>query len=169
VVAFVVIFCVESALSRDAPKDSSIQNCEGFGRSLTRERDWFADKGLPRRSSGARLRRIDRAVDLELRPTPKVSFFLPPLRPPKADSYSGEVTFFGVPKPGPYRVTLSEDASIDVFENGARLKPTASARMENCSGVASTARFDLAPGDLVLVEVTGAKHDTIKVAFDGAP
>ena len=104
-------------------------------------------------------------VTLDLQPTSKMKFFLPPQRNPKADSFSGDVTFFGVPEPGQYQVTVSEQASIDVFENGARLKPIASTRVRDCAGLAKSMRFDLAPGDLVLVQVTGAPSSTIKVAF----
>ena len=79
--------------------------------------------------------------------------------------FSGAVTFFGVPHPGLYQVTLSQPAEIEVFENGMRLKPLNFARAQNCPGVAQSARFQLAPGDLVLVEIINALQSTIKVAF----
>ena len=139
--------------------------CTSFAWPLERERDWFQDSKLPHRESGARLRRIDRAVELALKPTGKVEFFLPPERPIKKGGYSGEVTFFGVPHPGPYQVTLSDDADIDVFENGTRLKMRVDTRADDCPGVHSSSRFDLAPGDLVLVEISNASVSSIKVAF----
>lgn len=104
-------------------------------------------------------------MELDLRPTPSIRFFLPPLRAPKADSFSGVVTFFGVPKPGAYQVTVSQKASVDVFENGERLKAIGRVIGRDCPGIGESVRYELAPGDLVLVEVTGAPIRSIKVAF----
>jgi len=100
------------AFGQEAAKPSDRTDCEKFSWRVDREHDWFADKNLPRRASGARLRRIDRAVDLSLRPARQVDLFLPPDVKPRPDSFSGEVTFFGVPKPGLYQVTLSDQATI---------------------------------------------------------
>jgi hypothetical protein len=153
------------ALGQEAAKPSDRTDCDKLSWSVDRERDWFTDKNLPRRTSGARLRRIDRAVDLSLRPAQQVDLFLPPDVKLRPDSFSGEVTFFGVPRPGFYQVTLSDEATIDVFENGARLKATGFTSAKHCPGVFESMRFELAPGDLVLVEVTNASRSSIKVAF----
>ncbi len=130
-----------------------------------RERAWFADKGLSRRASGARLTKIDRAVELSLEPLIRVELFLPPGVKSKPHTFSGEVTFFGVPKPGLYQLTLSNEAAIDVFENGVRLRSTGFTSAKNCPGVFESERFELAEGDLVLVQITNASSNTIKVAF----
>jgi hypothetical protein len=153
------------ASAQAAGQNDATAGCNHLSWSVASEREWFSDPKLARRVSGARLRKIDRAVELALEPTRQTHFFLPPERPPSPDSYSGEVTFFGVPKPGLYQVTVSDDAWIDVFENGARLKRVAQTSAENCRGIRRSARFDLAPGDLVLVELTGAAKNLIKVAF----
>ncbi len=110
-------------------------------------------------------RGIDRAVELELRPTPSVKFFLPPEKKPKPDSFTGDVTFFGAPRSGSYQVIVSKEALIDVLENGTRLKAIDQVSGKDCPGIGEAVRFDLAPGDLVLVEVIGALTRTIKVAF----
>lgn len=166
-VALVLVAALSAprAFAQEPGKGQGAVSCDEFSWSVAREREWFSDARLPRRESGARLKKIDRAVLLELRPTPSVNFFLPPERKPKADSFSGEVTFFGVPKPGLYQVTLSDEASIDVFENGARLKAVGVAIGKNCPGIGKSVRFELAPGDLVLVEVSDAPTRSIKVAF----
>ncbi len=149
----------------EAAKNQSDAGCGKLPWSVARERAWFSDAQLVRRASGSRMRKIDRAVELDLQPTSKVKFFLPPVRKPKSDSFSGEVTFFGVPKPGVYQVTLSDDASVDVFENGVRLKEMDSMSGKDCPGIGRSVRFELAPGDLVLVEVSGAPGKSIKAAF----
>jgi len=148
---------------------TSADGCGAFAWPVSNEREWFADENLRRGASGLRLSRIDRAVELDLQPTRSIQFFLPPRLPPRPDTYSGEVTFFGVPHPGVYQVSISRDASIDVFENGTRLAPVASTEAKDCDGVRKSARFALAPGDLVLVEVSGAAEPSIKVAFEEAP
>jgi hypothetical protein len=102
---------------------------------------------------------------LTLLPTTKARFFLPPTRAPDPHSYSGEVTFLGVPRPATYQVTLSDEAWIEAFENGARLKSISSTGAKGCAGVSKSVRFELAPGDLVLIQVSGAAKDSIKIAF----
>jgi hypothetical protein len=144
------------------------EGCDAFAWPVAEERSWFADQILRRRPSGARLSRIGRAVELSLEPTERVHFSLPPERPPRRDSYSGDIAFFGVPHPGLYQVTISGNAAIDVFENGVRLAPVASSEAEDCRDVRKSERFALAPGDLVLVQVSGAPAPSIKVAFEEA-
>jgi hypothetical protein len=61
-------------------------------------------------------------VTLGLKPLKQIKFFLPRVKAAKAGSYAGEVTFFGLPRPGAYQVTLSEPADVDVFENSVRMK-----------------------------------------------
>ena len=162
-----VIGCGALTIANAEQQAQQDQNaaCSGFAWPLDRERTWFDDTKLPRRESGARLRRINRAVELALKPTSKVHFFLPPLQPPRPDSYSGEITFFGVPRPGLYQVTLSDNADVSVFENGTRLQFTGTTRAPDCPGLRTSVRFKLAPGDLVLVQVTNASSPTIKAAL----
>ena len=166
---FIVLFFAAArpdfASAQAAGQDDATAGCDRLSWSVASEREWFSGPKLTHRVSGARLRKIDRAVELALEPTGDTHLFLPPERPPSPNSYSGEVTFFGVPKPGLYQVTVADDAGIDVFENGARLKRVAQTSAENCRGIRRSARFVLVPGDLVLVELTGAAKTSIKVAF----
>ena len=152
-------------LAQHAGESSDRAACGQFSWPIGRERAWFADKQLPLRASGARLRRIERAVEHTLVPSERVHFFLPPKVEPKARSFGGEVTFFGVPKPGLYQITLSDEASIEVFENGTRLQPKGRTSAKNCPDVRESVRFELAPGDLVLVEIMNASTNSIEVAF----
>jgi hypothetical protein len=156
------------ALAQQAAADSRQAACDEFTWPVDNERAWFADKRLARRPSGARLRKIDRAVELSLEPSDRAEYFLPPEISPKAHSFSGAVTFFGVPRPGIYQVTLSAEASIDVFENGMRLKATGYTSAKNCPSVFESVRYELASGDLVLVQISNASTNSIKVAFEEA-
>ncbi len=156
------------ALVALSPCARADDGCDKIGWSVKREQNWFADKNLPHRPSGERMRRIDRAVDLTLKPLKDVQFFLPPSIPPQAKSYAGEITFFGVPKPGVYEVTLSQTGHVDVFENGTRIKALATSNAPHCEDARVSARYDLGTGDLVLVQVTDVATTTIKVAFAAA-
>jgi hypothetical protein len=147
----------------------SASGCDAFAWPVSNERAWFANGKLRRSVSGARLSRIDRAVELTLMPTKSIQFFLPPEQVPPPDSYSGEVTFFGVPHPGIYQVTVSRDAWIEMFENGRRLPFVGASEAKDCDGVRKSERFALAPGDLVLVQISGASQPSIEVAFEKAP
>ena len=149
--------------------EAAAAGCGAFAWPIDRERAWFAEAKLARRPSGARLADIDRAVELTLLPTRAARFFMAPGRAPKPDGYSGEVTFRGVPKPATYQVTLSDEAWIDAFENGVRLQSASSTDAKGCAGVRKSVRFRLAPGDLVLIQISGATTDSIKVAFAEAP
>ncbi len=145
-------------------------DCAAIGWSVKKEQGWFADKQLPKRASGgARLRRIDRAVDLELKPLKQALFFLPPVKKPKSGTYAGTIAFFGVPRPGVYQVTLSQVADVDVFENGMRIKPINLADASHCSDARVSGRYALQTGDLVLVQISNAASSSIKVAFELAP
>jgi hypothetical protein len=55
-----------------------------------------------------------------------------------------------------------------VFENGMRIKPTATASAPKCEDARVSARFDLGTGDLVLVQVSDVASSSIKVAFANA-
>jgi hypothetical protein len=159
----------ETSSGEQALAERPEQGCEAFAWPIVREQAWFNDARLARRNSGARLSRIDRAVELALVPMNKARFFMAPERPVSAEGYSGETVFFGVPRPAIYQVTVSEDVSIDVFENGVRLKPISSTGAPDCAGVRRSARYRLAPGDLVLIELSGAEKASIKLAFVEAP
>jgi hypothetical protein len=143
--------------------------CAAIGWSVKNEQHWFADNKMPARVSGARLRRIDRAVTLGLMPLKQIHFFLPPVKASKAGSYAGEVTFFGVPRPGVYQVTLSAPADVDVFENGVRIKPIVLASAPKCDDARVSGRYALGAGNLVLVQISNAVSNAIKVAFELAP
>jgi hypothetical protein len=159
-------FAVVAALAAPAYADDG---CKAIGWSVQREQVWFADKKLPHRPLNARMSKIDRAVDLTLKPVKQVQFFLAPAKKPKAGTFAGLITFLGVPKPGVYQITLSQPADVDVFENGARIKPSAVALAPQCPEARASARFDLGTGESVLVQVSGAAAAPIKVAFAAAP
>jgi hypothetical protein len=83
-------------------------------------------------------------------------------RQPKAGTYAG---FLNVPAPksGSYRVTLSADGWIDVFQNGKEVKSSAFTGAPGCDGIRKSVKFDLAAAPYV-IEITGVATDSVSVA-----
>lgn len=144
--------------------DSQAAACSRFAWPVTREKAWFAGK-LPTAHSGERVAKSDEGILLALKPTRTFNFFLAPEHKPSPDSFSGNFVIFGVAAPGLYQITLSEDASVDVFENGVRLKSTAFAGDKDCPGLRKSVRFDLTPGAPITVQISNSPKDQIKVAI----
>lgn len=165
--AFALASMFAPALADDAQTkpEGEAAACDHFAWPIKREKIWFAAKQLPTAHSGERFTMSDEGVLLELKPTKKFDFFLPPERPPKPESYSGNIVIFGVMNPGVYQVTLSEEAWIDVFENGVRLKSTAFTGQKDCPGVRKSVRFELTPGAPITVQISNAVKDQIKLAI----
>lgn len=138
--------------------------CDQFAWSIKREKAWFAGNP-PATHSGERFTMSDEGVLLELKPTKGFDFFLPPERPVKPDSFSGNIVIFGVMNPGVYQVTLSDEAWIDVFENGFRLKSTAFTGEKDCPGVRKSVRFELTPGAPITIQISNAPKNEIKLAI----
>jgi hypothetical protein len=167
--AFVLVFlAVGAAYSQDASSDSAKDKggaaCDHFAWSIGREKAWFEAK-LPATPSGERVAKSDEGFLLSLKPTKTIEFFLAPERAPKPDSFGGFAFVGGVPSPGLYQITLSDEAWIDVFENGVRLKSVAFTGQKDCPGVRKSVRFDLAPGAPVTIQVSNSAKDSIKVAI----
>jgi hypothetical protein len=148
----------------ESAKDKSASACDHFAWSISREKAWFAAK-LASTPSGERVGKSDEGFLLALKPTKTIEFFLAPERMPKPDSFSGYVFIGGVPAPGLYQVTLSDEAWVDVFENGTRLKSTAFTGQKDCPGVRKSVRFDLTPGAPVTIQISNSAKDSIKVAI----
>src|SRR6476660_3145353 len=94
--------------------------CEKFAWSLARERAWFAASDKITVASGNTLAALPKqAVVIHLKPQNEASFDLPPERKPKSDrGFGGIVRFPGIGRPGIYQVTLSEEAWVDVVQDG---------------------------------------------------
>ena len=164
-VVFALALSLGSAKGDEAqPKSDGQSGCDHFAWSIAREKNWFAAK-MPLANSGERVSKSDEGILLALRPTKTFDFFLPPERPPKPDSYSGNVVIFGVATPGLYQITLSDEAWIDVFENGVRLKSTTFTGAKDCPGVRKSVRFELTPGAPITIQISNAVKDQIKIGI----
>ena len=69
-----------------------------------------------------------------------------------------------LPKAGVYEITLSDEAWVDVVQNGARVKSSDFSGQKNCPGVRKSVRFTLASG-AATVQISNAASASIQVAI----
>ena len=67
-------------------------------------------------------------------------------------------------KAGLYQITLSDEAWIDVVENGARVKSSDFSGQKACPGVRKSVRFDLAAGPATL-QISNSESPKINLAI----
>ncbi|PIU04129.1 MAG: hypothetical protein COT28_19085 [Methylobacterium sp. CG08_land_8_20_14_0_20_71_15] len=138
--------------------------CTAFAWPLLRELAWFEAPGLPRKASGDTLPAEMPAAVLALKPTGEVAYPVPPSRPPAADSYGGILMLEAPPSAGIYQVTLSDEAWLDVSQDGrSGLSPVSHTGKRDCPGLRKSLRFQLGSGRVVIA-ISGAKSDSIRVA-----
>jgi hypothetical protein len=138
-------------------------DCDHFKWSIAKERASFAasPESLPSTGGAAEPGKgyaLSLAKDVKLPVAPE--------RAPKPDRLAGVV---GLPKveAGLYQITLSQEAWIDVAENGALVKSSDFSGQPDCPGVRKSVRFNLGAG-AVTVEISNATADKILFAVEPA-
>ena len=137
--------------------------CTQFDWSLLREQAWFSAAGLPRVESGGTLAAMP-AATLGLRPRDAITLPFAPSREPKPGSFSGVLHLDAPLAPGPYQVTLSDRAWIDVSQDEKTTRPaTAHTMRPGCPMLAKSVRFQLGTAPITIV-VSNAASDAIRIA-----
>jgi len=128
--------------------------CDKFNWPLERERTMLANPTVV--VSGSDVRQpLAAAMLVTLVPFADADLPLAPERTPKSpDSYAGFVRISALPKPGTYRITLSQGAWIDVIQDGAAVKATAHSGASGCDGVRKSVKFELGGGPII-IELSG--------------
>ena len=145
------------------PKDNPA--CEQFEWSIKREFELLRDPYLEMVFSGAALGSIpDKGLVMELQPHATVDYVLAPGGEPKDDSSAGLLFIKNVPQAGTYQVTVSEDAWIDLIQDGKALALAAETANPNCSDARKSMRFRLERGPLT-VQVSGVSSTVIKLVI----
>ncbi|MCJ2060083.1 hypothetical protein MKL09_26575 [Methylobacterium sp. J-048] len=154
--AGLVAISVHATTAEEAPA------CASFAWSVARERAAFAAPNLLALASGSALPTDAGAAQLTLKPAAEAALPVPSERPMKADTYAGFVTVT-VPAAGTYQVTLSDEAWIDVSQDGrATLQPAAHSGKTGCPGVRKSVRFALDAGP-VTIEISRALSAQLKL------
>lgn len=137
------------------------KDCAGFKWRVARERGWFATPTQV--ASGATIE-AGQGYAVALAPEASVVYRMAPERAAKTGSFGATLEAPHVGAPGPYQVSLSADAWIDVVQDGARLKSTAFTGQKSCPGVRKSVRFDLKASPLTL-QISNAPAATINLSI----
>ena len=140
--------------------------CGKFAWSLAREQALFAAADKPNVQAGATLAAIPQsAIKLQLQPGVDAAFAMPPERKPKAERWFGVMLRLpALDKPGIYQVTLSEEAWIDVVQDGRYARSVGSRGRSDCQGLRKSVRLDLAAAPFVL-QLSGVTSESVVVAI----
>src|SRR5271169_5529257 len=82
----------------------------------------------------------------------------------KPGAFGGVLKISGLPKAGLYEITLSDEAWVDVVQNGASVKSSDFSGQKNCPGVRKSVRFPLAAGSAT-VQISNAASAAIQLAI----
>jgi hypothetical protein len=94
--------------------------CDKFAWPLDQEKAWFSGTLKTLRSGDAIAQLGDGAYEIEMQPMGAVKFQKPPETALKSDqAYGAVIAVSNVPNTVRYQVTLSDDAWIDILQNGA--------------------------------------------------
>ena len=159
ILAFILNCAIPPAFAQDA-------GCDKFAWSLTRERALFAAADKRPLAAGAELAAIPQdAIVLSLQPAAQATFVLPPERKAKSENWFGGGLRLPAPeKAGSYQVTLSQEAWIDVVQDGRYARSIGSTGRSDCSGLRKSVRFELNATPFV-VQLSGVTTATVVVAI----
>ena len=146
----------------DCPPAFADDACAAFKWPLSREQSWFRDPH-PAIASGASLAKADGAATIRLRPVGEITFAVPPDHKPAAGTYAAVIAVPAVDQGGLYQITLSDEAWIDVVQDGAPRKSVDFSGKTGCPGLRKSVRFDLAAAPIT-IQVSGAKAEAIELA-----
>jgi hypothetical protein len=140
--------------------------CDKFAWPLTHERALFAATDKRALAAGAELAAFPKeAIALSLKPAAQATFVLAPERKSKLENWFGGTVRFPAPeKPGSYQVTLSQEAWIDVVQNGRYARSTGSTGRSDCSGMRKSVRFELDATPFA-IQLSGVAAESIDVAI----
>ncbi|WP_296740710.1 hypothetical protein [Mesorhizobium sp.] len=149
---FAILAGTSFAIAADA-------GCDAFKWPVSREQALFP--AAPPAQSGATLT-VGQAVDFSLAAVDTISFEVSPEHAPAAGTF-GATASVTVPPEGELQFTLSDEAWIDVVQDGHSVKSTGFSGVKTCPGIRKSVRFKLSGGQAI-VQLSGAKKADLKVA-----
>jgi hypothetical protein len=164
-VSIVVLAALLVSASVPVGAAQEVAGCDKFAWPLTKERAWFAAADKVTVTAGGTLAVVPRgAFVVRLQPGGRASFALPPERQPKSSGwFGGAVSLPAVARSGIYQVTLSDEAWIDVVQDGRYARSVGSSGRHDCPGMRKSVRLELEATRFVL-QLSGAASDAITVA-----
>jgi hypothetical protein len=149
------------------PTAAEDTGCGNFAWPLTHERVQFAAADKPRVAAGTEFVAIPaNAIVLSLQPAAQATFVLPPERKQKSENWFGGVLRFSASeKSGVYQVTLSDEAWVDIVQDGRYARSIGSTGRGDCTGLRKSIRFELNAAPFVL-QLSGVATATIVLAIN---
>ena len=104
---------------------------------------------------------------VRLQPGNEASFALPPERKPRSEAwFGGSVRMPARGRAGILQVTFSDEAWIDVVQDGRYARSAGSTARGDCPGLRKSVRFELGPAAFV-VQLSAVATPTIVLAIAG--
>ena len=136
--------------------------CADFKWPVTREVAALGAADLPTLATGVAYPGLGQGVAVALAPQADVAYSVKPARAPKANpAYGAQLVLADAPG-GAIQVTLSDDAWVDVVQNGRVLRSTAFSGKTGCAAVRKSVRFSVEPGP-VTIDISDAPAPTIRL------
>jgi hypothetical protein len=159
------VLAVAALIASLAPAAAE-DGCEKFAWSVARDRAAFAATDKMTATSGDTLTSLPaEALTIRLQPGAQASFEMPPERKPRTEQWhGGMVRLPALAKSGIYQITLSDDAWIDVVQNGRYARSVGSTGRSDCPGARKSVRLDLDASPVVL-QVSGVAPDSIAITI----
>lgn len=157
---------VAAALAALLAPAVAADGCDKFAWPLAREQLLLATADNPVVKAGETLVAIPKtAFTLHLLSAAEATFVMPPERKPKSERWYGGLISLAAPeKPGIYQVTLSEEAWIDIVQDGRYARSVGSTGRSDCPGLRKSVRLELGATPFVL-QISGVSSDSIAIAI----
>ncbi len=143
-----------------AAQDAS--GCAKFKWPVDRERSAFGTPGLQTVEGGKPLPGIMDPAIVKLKPIAEAGFVQPPGHKPKDGTFGAVFKTPPIAVAGTYQITLSDEAWIDVLQDGHEVRSSAFSGQKDCPDVRKSVRFPLNQGQAT-VQISGSTSDSIKV------
>ena len=142
------------------------EGCDKFAWPLARERAQLTAADKPQVKAGETLPAMPAsAFTLALQPGAEAAFAMPPERKSRSETwFGGALHFPALARPGIYQVTLSEEAWIDVVQDGRYARSVGSTGRGDCPGLRKSVRLDLSAAPFVL-QISGVSTTAVIVAI----
>jgi len=153
--------CTSAAVAEDG--------CGKFAWSVAREREALIAQSQPILPSGASIEPgQDQAFKLLLRQPDEAGFVMLPERKPRIENWRGGIVRLPAPPQGGiYQVTLSDEAWVDVVQNGGYARSIGSSGRSDCPGLRKSIRFEAGSSPIVL-QISGASVEVISIVAGSA-
>jgi hypothetical protein len=123
--------------------------CDKFKWPLDKERAMLSH-AAPIASGGELPATLTAAVKVALLPVADAKLPVAPSRGPKPDTYAGFVRITAPVKAGSYKVTITDNAWVEVVQDGQNLRTGAFSGVHGCEGLRKSVKFDLTAAPFVI-------------------